>query len=203
MENTQIIKTPRVSTQKIVILGLFAAISTLLMYVETPLPFMPPFLKLDVSGVPILIAAFLFGPWEAITVTLLKDLVHLLSTQTGGVGELADFLILASFSVVVAYVYRNNKTKKGAGVSLLFGAITIAIMGGITNKFLLIPFYSKVMPIDAIVSACNKINPMIDSINGYIFFGAIPFNIIKGVVISFITLLVYKKLSVYIKSRIS
>lgn len=202
MENTQKIRTTRINTQKIVILGLFAAISTILMYIETPIPFMPPFLKLDISGVPILIAAFIFGPFEAITVTLLKDFVHLLSTQTGGVGELADFIILASFSVVVSYIYRKFKTKKGAGISLICGAVTIAIMGGLTNKFMLIPFYSKVMPIEAIVDVCSKVNPMIDSINAYIIFGAVPFNVIKGAVISFITLVVYKKLSVYIKSRI-
>lgn len=202
MEKTQRIKTSKISTQKIVILGLFACISGLLMYVETPLPFLPPFLKLDISGVPVLIAAFIFGPFEAIAVALIKDLVHLMSTQTGGVGELADFLILASFSFVVAYIYDKRKSKKGAGVALLSGAVTIAIMGALTNKFLLIPFYSKIMPIDAIVGACNKVNPMIDSINTYIYFGVIPFNVIKGAIISFITLLVYKRLSVYIKSKV-
>ena len=87
-------------------MALFAAISTLLMYIEMPLPFLPPFLKLDISGAPILLAAFLFGPWQAVGITLVKDLVHLLSTQTGGVGELADFLMLASFALLCGYLYR-------------------------------------------------------------------------------------------------
>ena len=145
----------------------------------------------------------MFGPGEAGAITLIKDLVHLLSTTTAGVGEFADFLILSSFAVVVALVYRRYKNKKGAGISLVCGSVVMAIMGGLTNKFILIPFYSKTfMPIEAIIDVCQKINPMIDSVNAYVLFGAVPFNIIKGILISFFTLLVYKKLSVIIKSRI-
>ena len=191
----------KLNTRKIVILGLFSAISSVLMYIEMPLPLLPPFLKLDLSGLPILIASFLFGWKEGIAITLIKDLVHLTSTHTGGVGELSDFLIFAVFSIVVSYIYKKSKTKKSAEISLIFGTLSIALMGALTNKLMIIPFYSKVMPIEAIISACNKINPMIDSINAYIIFGAIPFNLIKGAVISLVTLLVYKKLSIYIKGK--
>lgn len=192
----------KTNTRKIVILGLFSAISSLLMYIEVPLPLMPPFLKLDISGVPVLIASFLFGPWEGVAVALLKDLVHLLSTHTGGVGELSDFLIFSFFSLVVGYIYKKSKTKKTSEIALVAGTLTIGFMGALTNKFLIIPFYTKVMPLEAIISACNKVNPLIGNINTYILFGVVPFNLIKGILISVVTLLVYKKLSVYVKSKI-
>ncbi|MBC3516463.1 ECF transporter S component [Neobittarella massiliensis] len=176
-------------------MALFAAISTLLMYIEMPLPFLPPFLKLDISGAPILLAAFLFGPWQAVGITLVKDLVHLLSTQTGGVGELADFLMLASFALLCGYLYRYVHNRKGALISLSVGTVILVAVGALSNWFLLIPFYSKIMPIEAIVGACQAINKNINSIAAYIWVGVVPFNLIKGVVISLLTFLLYKRLS--------
>ena len=93
------------NVKKMTLIGIFAAISTVLMFFELPLPFMPPFLKFDPSGVPILLSSKLFGPSAAISVTLIKDLIHVLSTTTGGVGELADFLIMSTFSFVVGVIY--------------------------------------------------------------------------------------------------
>ncbi|MEG1926957.1 MAG: ECF transporter S component, partial [Ruthenibacterium sp.] len=89
----------RISTRKLTAMALFAAISTVLMYIEVPVPLMPPFLKLDISAVPIMIGAFAFGPLEGVVMAFIKALVHLLSTQTMGVGEIADFLITGSFAL--------------------------------------------------------------------------------------------------------
>ena len=91
----------------ITLIGVFAAISTILMFIEMPLPLMPPFLKIDLSGVPILIIGFMYGPMPAIYVTIIKDLVHMRSSQTGCVGELADILVLSSFAVVSSLVFRK------------------------------------------------------------------------------------------------
>ncbi|MEG1152859.1 MAG: ECF transporter S component, partial [Oscillospiraceae bacterium] len=118
--------SPIIKNKKVSILtksALFAAIATLLMYVEFPLPFMPPFLKVDLSGVAILIAAFMFGPLQAIGITLVKDLVHLLSTKTGGVGELADFLVLSVFAVVAGMIYAKHKDKKHALLGSILGTV--------------------------------------------------------------------------------
>ena len=192
------------NTRKLVYIGLLAAVATVLMYLELPLTFlfMPPFLKLDISGVPTLIGTFLFGPAAGIFITLVKDLIHLLSSQTGGVGELSDFLIYVAFSLSAGFLYRFHKTKKGALLACLTGTVVVTLVGALTNLFLIIPFYSKVMPIDAIVSACNAVNPMIDSINAYILFGAMPFNLIKGLIISALTFLTYKKLSRLMKEPV-
>lgn len=190
-------------TKMITLIGIFAAISTLLMFIEMPIPFMPPFLKVDISGVPILLMAFLYGPGPAIYVTLVKDLVHLLSTQTGGVGELADFLILSSFAVVASFVYQKSKSPKKVLFATGAGIVTITIVGCLANRFLLIPFYEKIMPIDAIIGACQAINPLIDGLDAYIIFGAAPFNMIKGVILSLLTYLLYRKMAGFIKSRLA
>ena len=98
----------RMNTKKLVYIGLLAAVATALMYLELPLTFlfMPPFLKLDISGVPTLIGTFMFGPAAGIFISLVKDLIHLLSSQTGGVGELSDFLIYTAFSLSAGFLYR-------------------------------------------------------------------------------------------------
>ncbi len=190
-------------TRKITYVAMFAAISAVLMYFEFPLPFLPPFLKIDLSGIPILLAAFMFGPVEAITVALIKDIVHLFSSQTGGVGELADFIIFAAFALTAYFIYHVNKTRRFAVLACAAGTGAIMVVGALANKFLLIPFYEKIMPIEAIIEACKAVNPYIDSINAYLLLGIVPFNLIKGVVISLVTLLVYKKLSVFIKGKIA
>ncbi len=195
------VNTHLIKNQKVAILtkaALFAAISTLLMYVEFPLPFMPPFLKVDLSGVAILMAAFIIGPWNAVMVTAVKDLIHLMSTQTGGVGELADFLVISSFAVTAALIYHKHNDKKHAFMGILAGTAVMTVTGALANKFMLIPFYSNVMPIDAIISTCAKVNPLIGNINTYVLFGAVPFNLIKGIILSAVTWILYKRVSAVI-----
>lgn len=189
--------------QKITMIGMFSAISTVLMFFSIPLPFLPPFLKIDLSGVPTLLMGFMYGPVPAIYVTVIKDLIQMLSSHTGCVGELADMLVLSSFSIVSSTLYRRNPTHKGAAISVFAGAATITVIGSLANKFMLIPFYSKVMPLEAIIDACHAVNPMIDSMDAYIIFGAAPFNLIKGLILSFLTLLLYKKLATFIHSRMA
>ena len=189
-------------TRKMALIGIFSAIASVLMFFELPMPLMPPFLKVDPSGVPILLSSMLFGPTAAISVTLIKDVIHLLSTTTGGVGELADFLIMSSFSVVVGLIYSKRSDRKGVLMATLAGTVTIAIVGGLANRFLLIPFFSKVMPLEAIFAACAEINPAIDGLNAYIFFGAVPFNVIKGLLLTVLTFLLYRKLEGFLKNYI-
>ena len=190
------------NVRKMTLIGIFAAISTVLMFFELPLPFMPPFLKFDPSGVPILLSSMLFGPSAAISVTLIKDLIHVLSTTTGGVGELADFLILSTFSIVVGVIYHKRSDRKGVLLATIAGTVTCAVVGGLANYYLLIPFFSKIMPLDAIFTACAEINPAIDGLSAYILFGAVPFNLIKGLLLTVFTFLLYKKMEAFLKTYI-
>ena len=189
-------------TRKMTLIGIFAAISTVFMFFELPLPFMPPFLKFDPSGVPILLASMLFGPSAAISVALIKDVIHLLSTTTGGVGELADFLILSAFSAVVGLIYQKRRDLKAVLWATLAGTATCAVVGSLANYYLLIPFFSKIMPLDAIFAACAEINPAIDGLSAYILFGALPFNLIKGLLLTLFTFLLYRRMEGFLKTYI-
>lgn len=186
-------------TRKITFTAVFAAIATVLMYFEFPLPFMPPFLKVDLSGAVILIGAFLFGIPQAIAMILIKDLIHLPQTGTGGSGELADFLMLTTLVVCAVLIYRAHKTRARALLGCVLGTVAMAGMGMLTNYFLIIPFYSQFMPIDAIFEMCQQVNPAISGMSGYLLLGVLPFNLIKGAILTVITMLVYKKLSIFVR----
>lgn len=187
---------------KITYTAVFAAIATILMYFEFPLPFMPPFLKVDLSGAVVLIGAFIFGIRPAIVMIGIKDLIHLTQSQTGGSGELADFLMLSTLVIIAVLIYRAHKSRKMAAVGCVVGSVAMACMGMLTNYFLIIPFYSAVgMPIDQILAACAAVNPSINGMGAYLLIGVLPFNLIKGAILTVITMLAYKNLSAFIKSK--
>ncbi len=186
---------------KITYTAIFAAIATILMYFEFPIPFMPPFLKVDLSGAVVLIGAFIFGITPSIAMILIKDLIHLTQTSTGGSGELADFLMLSTLVICAVLIYRSRKNRKVAAIGCTLGSVAMAGMGVLTNYFLIIPFYSQVMPLEAIFEACSAVNPHITGMEGYLLLGVLPFNLIKGAILTTITMLAYKKLSTFIKSK--
>ena len=160
-------------TSKITYTAVFAAIATVLMYFEFPIPFMPPFLKVDLSGAVVLIGAFIFGIGPAITMIGIKDLIHLTQSQTAGSGELADFLMLSTLVVIAVLIYRAHKSRKMAAVGCLCGAVAMAGMGMLTNYCLIIPFYVNGMGwnLDAIFDMCLAVNPAINGIGAYLFVG--------------------------------
>ncbi|MEG1549875.1 MAG: ECF transporter S component [Ruthenibacterium sp.] len=190
--------TNTISTRRLTVLALLAAISTVLMYFELPIPFMPPFLKLDISAVPVMIGSFMFGPIAGVTIAGLKAVIHLFSTQTGGVGELADFLITGSFALTAGVIYHFYRSKAGARLAAICSIFVITIVGCVANWFILLPFYKNIMPIDAIIAACNAINPYVTDAAGYIWFGVLPFNLLKGSVVCLLTFVLYKRLSTVI-----
>lgn len=192
-----------VKIRRITVTAMFATMATLLMYFELPLPFMPPFLKVDPSSIPILIGSFILGPMAGVAMAFIKAFVHFFSSGTGGVGELADFIITSSFAVTAAVIYRRHHTKRGAVLACAGGTVAIAVAGVLANRFLLLPFFGKVMPMESIFAACGAVNPLIHDTNSYLLFGALPFNMIKGVLVSLLTFPVYKKMSGQIKLFIS
>jgi len=188
-------------TKKITYSAMFAAIATVVMFFEFPLPFMPPFLKVDLSGAVSLLAAFMFGPVSAVLITMVKDIIHAFSSTTGCVGELGDFFMTSAFCIVSSLLYRRFHTKRGAVLGMACGTAAMTVVSCFTNKYMLIPFFAKVMPIEAILSACAKLNPLIGSVNTYVIFGVVPFNLMKGFILSVITFLLYKRLSGFIKEN--
>ena len=137
--------TKMTKTMKITYTAVFAAIATVLMYFEFPLPFMPPFLKIDLSGAVILIGAFIFGVGPGIAMAAIKDLIHVTQTQTAGTGELQDFLLTCTLIVIAVTFYRLHTSRKGAFVGCAVGTVVMSIVAMITNKLIILPFYVKGM----------------------------------------------------------
>ncbi len=158
-----------------------AALATVLMFIETPLPLFPPFLKLDISDLPAVICAFAIGPLWGVLVELIKNLVHMTSTQTALVGETANFIVGASFTLCAGIIYKKRHTKKGAVVGLAAGILSMALAGVVANYLILLPLYSPNLP------EAEKAS--------LVFYGITPFNLLKGVILSAITLFIYKPLS--------
>jgi len=189
------------STRQLTSLALLTAISFILGFIETTLPLIPNFLKIDISALPVLIGSFAYGPISGLIITLAKNLLRLPFSETAGVGQLADFLIVGSFAFTAGLVYKYKKSRAGALLGCLLGTISIAIVGALANKYLLIPFFSKTTPIEKIIELCARVNSLIVDVNTYILYAAIPFNLFKGIVISLITILIYKKISILLKGR--
>lgn len=190
-------------TMKITYTAIFAALATVLMYFEFYIPFMPPFLKVDISGAIILIGAFTFGIKPAIVMILIKDLIHAMQTQTMGTGELQDFILLAILVIVSVSIYNRIRTQNGAIIGCVVGSVVMSIAGMATNYLFILPFYSKAMgwPLESIWEMCQAVNPHINGMASYLLFAILPFNLIKCSIITCITMLIYKKLSMFIKSK--
>lgn len=189
------------STRTVTVTALLAAMSFVLAFAEFPVPLSPSFAKMDLSDLPALIGAFAFGPVSGLLIELIKNALQLFTTSTGGVGELANFLIGASFAVTAGIIYRRRKTKKTAVVACLCASVVMGLAAMAANYFILLPLFENFMPLDGLIASFGEYMPFIKSKFDIVLFNAFPFNLLKGLAISSITLLTYKKLTPVLKGR--
>ena len=189
----------RGNTKVIAKVGVLSAVATVLMLFDFPLWFAPNFYKLDFSEVPVLLGTFALGPSAGIAIEFVKILINFVlnGTDTGGIGELANFIVGCSFILPAGYIYKHKKSFSTAIIGLLAGTLTLAAAGSLINYYLLLPVYSKVYgaPIQAFIDMGNILNPAITNLKTFVLYAVAPFNILKGIVVSSITLLIYKKIS--------
>ncbi len=184
--------------------GLLSAISAVLMLFELPMPFAPSFYKLDLSELPVMIGAYAFGPSVGVLIEFIKIILKLFmkGTSTAFVGELANFAVGSSFVIPAATLYYANRTKKTAFKSCILGTICITVFGTAFNAVYLLPAFAKLygMPLEAILEMGAKANPLAgNDIVTFVLACVAPLNLIKGTVISLLTLLIYKKISPVLK----
>nr|WP_312576311.1 ECF transporter S component [Sedimentibacter sp.] len=176
-----------------------SAVAGVLMLMEMPLWFAPNFYKLDFSEIPVLVGAFAMGPIAGMTIEFIKILLNFVlnGTVTGGVGEVANFLIGCALIMPAGYIYKHHKSTKTAILGMVIGTLTLTVVGALLNYYLLLPVYAKVfgMPIQAFIDMGSALNPLITNLKTLILYAVVPFNILKGVVVSAITLLIYKRIS--------
>ncbi|MCG8540821.1 MAG: ECF transporter S component [Clostridia bacterium] len=184
------------STSSLVKIAFLSTVAYIFMLMEFPIPFFPPFLTIDLSDMPALIGAFALGPIAGIMIELIKNLLHLITkTSTGGVGELSNFLVGAALVIPAGIIYAKNRKISGAILGMVLGTIVMAIVGALANYYIIIPFYSNIMPIDKIISLSASANGAIKDLKTLILYGVVPFNLLKGSIISILTILIYKKIS--------
>lgn len=187
--------------KNVVLMGMFGALGAVLMLFEFPIPFIaPPFYGLDLSEIPVLVGTFSMGPLPGAVIELVKILVKLVlkPTTTGFVGEFANICIGCSLILPAGWIYKRNKTKKGALIGMAAGTISMAVAGAVLNALVMIPFYTNFMPLDSIIAAGAAINPAVSNIWTFAFVCVAPFNLVKGAVVSLITTLIYKRISIII-----
>ena len=183
----------------ITITALLAAVASILMFLNFALPIFPSFIKMDISDVPALIATFAIGPHAGVLVELIKNTINLTHTATGGVGELANFSIGVAFVVPAGLIYKRNKTLRGAVIGLVAGLFSMTFTAAVANYYVLIPLYSYFMPMETIIGMYRAINPYADTLFKVILMSVVPFNLLKGTLVTVLTLGLYKRLSHFIK----
>ena len=186
------------SVKETVFVGMMGAISAVLMLLNISLPFVPGFLKFDISELPALFAGFFLGPVSGCGVIVVKVLLKILfqGTDTGYVGEVMNILGSMCFILPASLIYRWKHTKKGAVIAMAVSSVLVSIAFIFINAYIAFPLYSKLygMPMEAIIGMGAAINPRITDLPTLMLFSVFPFNLFKHGVTSFLTYLVYKRI---------
>lgn len=191
-------KPKTTGARRVAFIAMFAAIAGVLMCLELPLFFAPGFYKLDLSELPVLLCSFYLGPVAGVVCEFLKVVIKLLikGTSTAFVGDFANFVVGCTMILPAALIYHRNKTKKTAIVGMATGTLIMTVFGSAFNAVYLLPTFADMfgMPLDAIVAMGSDVNAGITSVSTLVLFAVVPFNLIKGVVDSVLTFLLYKRL---------
>lgn len=190
-------------TRKLVGTAMLSAVGAILMYIGIKLPFMPSFITLDMADLPALIGSFAYGPVRGAVICVLKNLLHLLiqGSQTGGVGEISNALLGIFFVVPAGLIYNKIKSKKGAFIGALVGAVAMAVMSIFSNYYFVYPVYTNFMPMEAIIAAYSAINPKVTNLWQALIMFNMPFTFMKGMISLAISMLIYKPLSPILKGK--
>lgn len=190
--------------RELTVTAMLCAVATILMFLDFSLPMViPSFVKMDVSELPALLASFSLGPVYGIAVCLVKNILNVIfHGSTGGIGELCNFLIGASFVGTAGLIYRSHKTRKGAVIAALVGAVVMAVVSVPVNYFLSYPVYAAMFGgIDAIIAAYQELQPGTNGLMECLLVFNMPFTLVKGLLNAAICFLIYKPLSPILHGR--
>ncbi len=191
----------KMAVRSIAVTGILAGIAFVLQLIEIPALFMPSFIKFDISDFPALLGAFAIGPVSGILIELIKNLLHTFMSGSFAVGELSNFLLGAVFAGVAGLIYRFNKTKKGAVLASVIGAVCMAAASYPFNVFIVYPVYYNFMPKETILAAYQAIIPSMKSVEQSLLMFNVPFTFVKGMIDVLLTFLIYKPLSPILHGR--
>ena len=194
------------ATRRVTIIGICAAIASVLHMLDFPLLFLAPeFYKLDFSEVPVLLCGFYLGPSATVACEGVKILLKLLlkGTSTAFVGDFANFVVGCSLVLPATILYHIKKTRKGAILGMVVGTVILTIFGSAFNAIYLLPKFSQLfgLPLDTIISMGTAINAGIHDITTFVLLCVAPLNLVKGIAVSVLTLLLYKRVEKVLFSR--
>ena len=198
--HTSSVSASRNRTHKLTVTAMLSAVAFILMFIEFPIPaLIPSFVKLDISDLPELLAAFSLGPVYGVAVTFLKNLLHIVfkGTSSAYVGELCNFLLGAVFSLVAGFIYQRKKSRKSALIGAIIGAVLMAIVSVPMNYYVVYPAYVVCygMPLEAIIGMYQAILPSADSLIKCLTIFNMPFTFCKGMLDVLLCFRIYKPLS--------
>jgi len=194
--------------RRISIIAICGAIAAVLHMLDFPLLFLAPeFYKLDFSELPVMLCGFYLGPSAAVFCEVIKIFLKLLlkGTSTAFVGDFANFVVGCSLVLPAVIVYHTKKSRTSALWGCVVGTLMLTVFGSLFNAVYLLPKFSQLygIPLDAIIGMCTAINKGISNISTFVLLAVAPLNLIKGAMISFLTLLLYKKVARPIFGRYS
>lgn len=190
-----------INIRYITVTAMLSAVGFILMFLEFSVPFVPSFIKMDLSELPALIGSFAMGPLCGVMVCLIKNLFHLLITTTGGVGEFSNFILGVAFVLPAGVIYKRKKCRKSALIGSVTGAVFMAVLSVASNYFIVYPFYSMLMPMDVIISMYQAILPSVDGLLECLVVFNMPFTFVKGIFSVIITFITYKHISPILKGN--
>ncbi len=179
--------------------AIFSTMAAVLMLLEIPLFFAPGFYKMDLSELPVMICTFYLGPVAGVIAEFVKIMLKLLlkGTSTAFVGDFANFAVGCSFVLPASLIYHARPSRKTALVGMIVGTLVMTVFGSAFNALYLIPQFSRLfhMELEKIVAMGTAVNGRIDSVYTLVLYAVVPFNLLKGVVVSALTFLLYKRIS--------
>lgn len=188
------------TTRQITVIGFFSALSYVLMLLHLPIKYLG-FLELEFSDIPAIVSALIYGPLSGVLIELIKNLIKALTASTTGcVGEFANFVVSACYIIPLGLIYKKHKLKANTLIAFFIANICFVISGILVNYFITVPLYAKLFGgMDAVIGLTSKSISAISSLRDIVILGITPFNILKGIVISFIGWYCYKLLKKLIK----
>lgn len=185
----------RFSAKRLAFMGVFVALSYVVSFLEIPMPlFGASFLKLDFGNVFIVLIAFLLGPTEGVLVCFLKEALRCIGSSSMCAGELANFLITSSYLLLPSILYTYRRTFRTVVLSLSASSLLATGVALLANRFIVFPTYAYLFGGDIFGLTVSEAFAA--------FWGAVAlFNVIKTVAVGLCTLLLYKRLSNFIKKR--
>jgi riboflavin transporter FmnP len=186
--------------RRVSIIGICSALAAVLHILDFPLIFLAPeFYKLDFSELPVMLCGFYLGPSAAVACEGVKILLKLLlkGTSTAFVGDFANFAVGCSLVLPAIIIYHIHKSRKSALVGLIAGTVVLTIFGSAFNAVYLLPKFAQLygMPLESIIAMGSKIHASINDVTSFVFFCVAPLNLIKGTMISVLTMLLYKRVA--------